>query len=355
MTTTPKLVLSSPADILAAVPYLVGFHPADSLVVIGFAGAALQLSTRWDLPPEPGDLDRLAPLFVREGVTMAVLVGYGPEPVVDSAVLEAGRLLEEAGVRVTEALRAEDGRYWSYACPTIVCCPDEGLPYDPVSSPVAAEAVVHGLVALPDRGSLRRTVEPSAGGAMREASRRVAADLRARLARPPGQVSDAVAAEFVAGGLARVRAAIDLYGSGGRLDDRAAARLGFDLAIIRVRDEAWALLDDRDAHLALWKDLTRRLDPLHVAPAASLLAAAAWRSGDCALAGMAVERALEADGAYSMAHLLREALVHMLSPGSLLDRMPTPEDLDAEMGPPRGCWLGPLVTWLSGEPSARAG
>ncbi|WP_239116909.1 DUF4192 domain-containing protein [Planotetraspora phitsanulokensis] len=354
MTTTPKLVLSSPADILAAVPYLVGFHPADSLVVIGFTGASLQLSTRWDLPTGPGDLDPLAPLFVREGVTMAVLVGYGPEPVVDSAVLEAGRLLENVGVRVTEALRAEDGRYWSYACPTIVCCPDEGLPYDPVSSPVAAEAVVHGLVALPDRGSLRRTVQPSAAAAMLEASRGVAGELRARLARP-GQPDDALAAELVAGGLTRVHAAIDVYASGGRLDDRAAARLGFDLSIIRVRDEAWALLDDADAHLALWKDLTRRLDPRYAAPAASLLAAAAWRSGDCALAGMAVERALEADGGYSMAHLLRDALIHMLSPASLLDRMPTPEELEAEMGPPRGCWLGPLVTWLSDEPSARAG
>ncbi|WP_239115108.1 DUF4192 domain-containing protein [Planotetraspora kaengkrachanensis] len=352
--TTPKLVLSSPADILAVVPYLVGFHPADSLVVIGFTGPSLALSTRWDLPAGPGDLDRLAPLFVREGVTMAVLAGYGPEPVVDSAVLEAGRLLEAAGVRVTEALRAEDGRYWSYTCPTIVCCPDEGLPYDPVSSPVAAEAVVHGLVALPDRGSLRRSVEPSAAAAMREVSRAVAGELRARLARQ-GQPDDAIAAEFVAGGVARVRAAIDLYGSGGRLDDRAAARLGFDLSIIRVRDEAWALLDDAGAHLALWKDLTRRLDPRYAAPAASLLAAAAWRSGDCALAGMAVERALEADGAYSMAHLLRDALIHMLSPASLLDRMPTPDELAAEMGPPRGCWLAPLVTWLSDEPSARAG
>ncbi|GAB3903300.1 hypothetical protein GCM10027612_69630 [Microbispora bryophytorum subsp. camponoti] len=83
----------------------------------------------------------------------------------------------------------------------------------------------------------------------------------------------------MAEGLARVRRAVGLYDSGGRLDDEGAARLGLDLAVVRVRDEAWALIDDRDAHVALWRDLTRRLEPGHVAPAASLLAAAAWHRG----------------------------------------------------------------------------
>src|SRR3954452_1300409 len=41
MTTSdpPAIRVSSPADLIEAVPYLLGFHPAESLVVIGFDGA----------------------------------------------------------------------------------------------------------------------------------------------------------------------------------------------------------------------------------------------------------------------------------------------------------------------------
>lgn len=351
---TAKLVLSTPADVIAAVPYLIGFHPADSLVVTGFAGPALRLSTRWDLPPRPGDFDRLVPLLRREQVTMTVLVGYGPGPLVTPAVDEVTRLLAVAGIDVADALRVEAGRYWSYSCADTACCPAQGVPYDPASSRVAAEAVVRGLVALPDRASLRSSIAPSGGAAMRTATTRVAAELRARLAGARG-ASGGFAAVFVADGLRRVRAAIERYDSGGRLGDDEAARLGFDLAVIRIRDEAWALLDDRHVHLSLWRDLTRRLESHCVAPAASLLAAAAWRVGDCALAGMALDRALSADPGYSMAILLRQALTYMLPAAALLERMPTPAEIDAEMGPPNASWLAPLRALLAADPPTPAG
>ncbi|KAB8183087.1 DUF4192 domain-containing protein [Microbispora catharanthi] len=344
--TIPKLVLSSPADILAAVPYLVGFHPTDSLVVAGVAGPEVRLTTRWDLPVASGDLDRLVALLHREAVTAVFVVGYGPGALVTPAVDTVTRLLHAGGIRVAESLRAEGGRYWSYSCGSASCCPAEGTPYDTERSHVAAEAVMHGLVALPDRGSLRRSVQRCGGAAMRQATSRVLADLRA-MPESGEPVADELAARFVAEGLARVRRAIGLYDSGGRLDDEGAARLGLDLAVVRVRDEAWALIDDRDAHVALWRDLTRRLETGHVAPAASLLAAAAWHRGECALAGMALERALAADPGYSMAHLLRQALTHMMSPAMLRDRMPTPEELDDEMGPPRAIWLAPLRALLA--------
>lgn len=289
--TTPKLVLSTPADILSAVPYLVGFHPADSLVVTGSTGPEVRLTTRWDLPADPGELDRLVPLLRREAVSSAFLVGYGPGALVTPVVDEVTRLLRAGDIRVTESLRAEGGRYWSYSCGSATCCPAEGTPYDTGGSRVAATAVMHGLVALPDRGSLRRSVQPSGGTRMRQATLRVVAALRTRLAARHAVAEaateaatsaadlDEEVARFVGEALERVRAAIGLYDSGGRLGDEEAARLGLDLAVIRVRDEAWALIDDRDAHLALWRDLTRRLEPRHAAPAASLLAAAAWHRG----------------------------------------------------------------------------
>jgi hypothetical protein len=350
---TPRMLLTSPADLLSAVPYLLGFHPVDSLVVAGFTGrppdGRLRLTTRWDLPAVAGALRRLPPLLGREGVTQAMLVGFGAGPLVTPAVDEANRLLREAGIEVTEALRVEGGRYWSYLCRNVRCCPPEGVPYDPVAGPVAVQATVQGMVALPDRSALERSLAPVAGAARRsmsEATARAVADVGHGLIQAAGP--DDFAAKYVAAGLKRVRAALRTYASGGRLDDDEAARLGLDLAVIRIRDEAWTLLDDdtTGAHLNLWRDLTRRLEPRFTPPAASLLGVAAWRGGDCALAGIAVERALEIDPEYSMARLIQEGLRHLISPEILRSGMPTPKELDEQMGAPTARWLNPLLALL---------
>lgn len=346
MTTTnapeARLTLASPADVLAAVPYLVGFHPQQSLIVIGLVAGQAKVAARWSLPLPAGALGPLSALLERESITQMIVVGYGPGRQVTPAVDELRRLAARCGVGFEEALRAEDGRYWSYVCGLPQCCPPEGTPYDVASSQVAAEATVHGMVALPDRRTLERTIAPASGPvrmAMRRATAEAVSDLRARLS--DARDSNEFAAEFVAQGLVRVRTALAAHARGDRLDDTEAARLGLDLAVIRVRDEAWTLM--QDAHAGLWKDLTRRLERRFVPAAASLLAMASWRSGDCVLASIALERAMAIDPGYSMANLLMHALQHLLSPEMLRGRMPTPAELDSAMGPPNATWLLPLV------------
>ena len=41
--------ISGPAELLQAVPYLLGFHPADSLVLVGLHGGRLVVTARMDL------------------------------------------------------------------------------------------------------------------------------------------------------------------------------------------------------------------------------------------------------------------------------------------------------------------
>ncbi|MEU4535732.1 DUF4192 domain-containing protein [Streptosporangium sp. NPDC023825] len=351
----PRLLLGSTEDVLGAVPYLLGFHPADSLVVIGLTGSPsrgrLHLTVRWDLPLGPGGLGRIVPLLGKEGVTEVVVVGYGAGPLVTPAVDEAVALFRRSGLTVVDALRVEDGRYWSYECSRTDCCSADGMPYERRAGAVAAEAVLHGLVALPDRQTLERSLDPVTGPAreaIREATSRLTEEMRGRLA--GCHDADGFAAEFVADGMARIREAVVTYASGGRLDEDQAARLGLDLAVIRIRDEAWALVTDEshDAHLKLWHDLTRRLEPRFVPPVASLLGLVAWRRGDSALAGVALARAHEADPGYSMANLLAHAIHHLVPPHVLDDRMPSPEELDQEMGSPRMSWLLPMAALLEG-------
>lgn len=357
----PRLLLGSTEDVLGAVPYLVGFHPANSLIMIGLKGrpsrGRLHLTIRWDLPLAAPGLGRIVPLLRKEGINQVIVVGYGPGRLVTPAVDVAVALLRHDGVTVVDALRVEEGRYWSYLCSQADCCPAEGTPYGREADVIAAEATVHGLVALPDRETLERSLDPVGGSArlaMRRTTARVTEDLRGRLARC--EDVERLAAEFVADGMARVRAAIGAYASGGRLDDEQAARLGLDLAVTRIRDEAWALVTDdaHDVHRRLWQDLTRRLEPRFVPPAASLLGVVAWSDGDSALAGIALTRARDVDPGYSMANLLMHALHHLLPPHVLKERMPSSEELDEEMGSPQAAWLLPMIALLE-EPKAPAG
>jgi len=122
---------------------------------------------------------------------------------------------------------------------------------------------------------------------------------------------------------------VRLYRDGGVMNvGFMHAWLGLVLRQLRVRDDAWARMDPdwRDAHRRLWVDLLRRAEPPYVPAPASLLAFTAWQSGDGALANVALDRALDADPGYSMAHLLREA-IDCGAPPSMARLPMTPEEV----------------------------
>ena len=48
--TTPVARLRNPGELLAALPYLIGFHPRDSLLFIAFGGSS---GRRIELPASP--------------------------------------------------------------------------------------------------------------------------------------------------------------------------------------------------------------------------------------------------------------------------------------------------------------
>ena len=131
--------------------------------------------------------------------------------------------------------------------------------------------------------------------------------------------------------------AIATYRDGGSLTEPGEfALLAVVLTSLRIRDDAWARMDPqhRTAHARLWADLTRRACPGYVAAPASLLAFTAWQAGEGALANLALDRALADDPAYSMAHLLADALAAGAPPSAA--RLPmTPEEVAASYDNPR--------------------
>jgi hypothetical protein len=313
---TATVSLHSPADVLAAVPYMLGFHPTDSVVVLGLRRSALVFQLRGDLP-ERAEVAQFAAYYARlvrrQRVSAAMIIGYGEGSAVTPILLATAGALYRQRIAVPEMLRAHGGRFWSYTCTSPGCCPPQGTPYDVASSPIAAQATVSGYVALPSRAELERRLAPVAGpaqAAMREATGRAGERLADLVAsRPEG------AAALPAAGRAAVDAALARHRAGGRLDDDELAWLSMLLGCSSVRDHAWrAVGGNLGLHVSLWVDVLRRAQPELAAPPATLLGFAAWRAGEGAIASIAVARALHTDPDYRMAQLLDHALRHGLSP-----------------------------------------
>ena len=339
---TVKVKVGTAEGVIAVVPHLLGFHPDNSLVVLGISGphARIKLAFRYDLP-EPSDralsaeiAAHAAAVLAREHLTTAILIGYGPGQAVTPAADVAVPALRSAGVTVHDVLRVHEGRYWSYTCADPRCCPPGGLPYDPADHPAATALQAAGLAARTSRAALAGTLAPAADQiepmtqAVERARHRAARLIEESLhATPDGDILQSLADA----GRRSVRLAVAQYRRGSELAGLdEVAWLGLVLTDMRVRDDAWARMDPKfnDAHQRMWTHLVRLL-PAEFTPApAALLAFTAWQSGDGALAAIAIQRALDADPEYSMAKLIGEALHVGLPPAAA--RLPmTPKQVAA--------------------------
>jgi hypothetical protein len=342
MTPDATLTVRTPAELIAAVPYLIGFHPEDSLTVVAVRGRAVVFTARHDLPdpnlPDAiadADARHIATLVARNDADAATVIGHGTADRVTPAAMRLGDFLHRLGIEVLDVLRVADGRFWSYLCEDPDCCPPEGLPCAPADGLVAAAATYAGQVALPDRESVAAQLDPVTGAerqAMSAATRRASARLaglveRAAAGPAPvgaaGPVADALVREVRRAGRTAVRGAFRRHRAGGRLGDDEVAWLAVLLEHLPVRDYAWERIGDDPWQVALWTDVVRRVEPEHVPPAACLLAFAAWRTGQGALAAVAVDRARSHDPEYSMARLLDDVLHYALAP-EVIEGWPTP-------------------------------
>jgi len=334
---------SSPGELLAVVPHLLGFVPQTSLVVIGTGPPRdrIRVTLRYDLPDPPdaglaADIAAHAAAVLRsQRLTAALAVGYGSEALVTPVADALRDVMTAAGIGLHDVLRVQAGRYWSYRCADEACCPAAGTPLDPGPYPGSTALAHAGMGVLADRAAVAAQVAPLGGltaESMRQATRRAEqhAVTLLKKVRKSGRIGAArqlIAAE----GLNAVGSAIATYRAGDKFaTDYQVAWLTVALRDLRVRDDAWARMDPAHAgdHLRLWTDVTRRAQPGHVAAPAALLAFVAWQSGDGALANVALDRALADDPGYSMAQLLRQVIGAGAPPS--LARLPmTPEEVAA--------------------------
>ena len=318
---TPGVLrLGDPGDVVVMIPYLLGFDPVDSLVLVALEGPRRRVGPccRIDLVDggDPAEVrqqvDFLLGLVARHGFGPVLLVAYTGDALRAEAVLRpllAG--LARVGVEVLDAVRADGHRWWSLTC-TSSCCGPAGTPYDPTSARVAAEAVVAGLSRAPDRDALRAQFEP-----VPTSRRALAAALRsARRRRGRGEVDvPALVGRLLP--LARTPAGHDLTRLPGP-DLDAAADLLLAVQSLPLRDEAWVLMRRGDAadHFTLWRALMQAAPDALMAPPGSLTAFAAWLSGRGVLATHAAERVRRVSPDYRLADLVLQLCDRGVDPAS---------------------------------------
>lgn len=325
MTEPPAVRLSDPGSLVAAVPVITGYRPAQSLVAMSLRAPRrrLGLTMRADLGPCLDDdlfVVHTVRCLVGDGAVAAALVVFSEDgPVAEALpwrdlVTALADALTDAGVEVMEQLCVRRHRWFSYSC-LRSCCPAEGTPLPQGTSALEAQAVLEGRVVLPDRAALVASLASPAPGSPVERRRTARLEaLRLALAEaalsPPDDVDPGppVAARF--------HELMTALADGAAPDDDVLLPLLAELDDRRVRDTVLATITDTELPRAieLLSLLVRTAVGPWVATPATMLAWCAWRHGGGAIANIAIDRALAADPGCVLAGYLSIAMRFAVRP-----------------------------------------
>ena len=298
--------LTSPHDLLAAIPFLIGYHPQDSLVLVALKDEAVGMAMRVDMPVgvSAEGYDLLASHFLRDGADGAFIVAYVGEGAVDpeNVLINTSAALVRAGIDIKESLIVRNNRFRSMICSDLTCCPPEGSAVpDLGSSRIAAEHVIAGHpMPFENVDGLVQSI-----AALPSSFESVWADeVQAFWVSSDSEEIQ----ELQRDGATAIIDLVGEYREGRGAEDRElAARVIGRLSDIQVRDFALGSHTDESAdyYWAMWRDLLRIAPRGFVAPIACLFAAMAYERGEGALAHKGLDRGLGDDDQYSLAHLLR--------------------------------------------------
>ncbi|WP_330173256.1 DUF4192 domain-containing protein [Streptomyces sp. NBC_01498] len=365
-----QVTLRSPGELADALPFLLGFHPTDSIVLVALHGDEGRFGGRLRLgiPRSPREWAPVAAQLAACLVEGSERRGSRPEGIVaflcqDPEHGAAGRgvrdrlrpLAQEIrtsfgrlDIPVHEVLCVSGGRYWSYCCPDTRCCPPEGSPLALPGTSVMAAASAYAGIRV--RGTLREMearLEPRRDVAHRVTNQRQALDKaaatlvplilgggdRERIAastlRTARELMDRLAGTRPAparpdeGRRAAVGSDVSPDSADDRLitdDEAAAVIIGLQDRETRDRAARWMEGPDGEPALRLWQALARRcVGPYeeHAVAPLTLAGWVAWSCGDEPEARVALGLALRLDPTYTFALLLHQAFNEGLDPETL--------------------------------------
>lgn len=305
MTTHTTTQLTTPHDLLAAVPFMVGYHPKNSLVAMALREEKVVMAMRVDFPSQ--DLmattsTTIATHLLREEATEAIIVGYIPAGVGAIDPLATVReVITAQGLLVKECIEVHGDRFRSTLCADIECCPPEGSPIPAISdSRVTAEQVAAGNP-LPylDLDEMKRSI------AALPVDKELAKAIR-KISEIDYELEDVTPLQRE-GAKAINELALDFSEAGFSQNKALIALVLVRLLDLQVRDYAMGLATESTSERLwdMWRWLLRIAPRGYVAPVAVIFAAMSYERGDGALAQRALDRAFEDSPKYQMAKLLR--------------------------------------------------
>ncbi|MFF9914633.1 DUF4192 domain-containing protein [Streptomyces sp. NPDC013457] len=374
-TETQQITLRGPAELADALPFMLGFHPSDSVVLVALHGELGRFGgrVRLGIPRSSKEWASTAEQLAECLVDGCARRGTRPDGIVvflcqDPAPGETGRHVMERlrpfsqrlrtacgalDIPVYEALCISDGLYFSYCCPDTRCCPPDGTPMALTGTSVMAASAAYAGIQV--RGSLRDMEarlkpRPSWPGEeqqrkalnegsilivpkifdgppgvgrteVREATLKLARDVLTRLGITSDGADATVSTPVTSSGRRDGTAEQDAADDASIGADEAAALI-LGLQDRDTRDQAAEWMEGREgaAALRLWRALARRcVAPFdeHAAAPLTLAGWVAWSTGDEPAARAALGLALDADPDYVFARLLHQACNEGLDPESL--------------------------------------
>ncbi len=119
--------VKTPHDLLAAVPFLIGYHPSDSLVLISVKNDSLEMAMRVDFPinPPEGTYHLLTSHLKRDRAEAALVIAYEPSDnhSGEQVLKEMADAIAESQIPVRELMLVRSNRWRSLLCSDLSCCP----------------------------------------------------------------------------------------------------------------------------------------------------------------------------------------------------------------------------------------
>lgn len=339
-------------ELIAYLPYELGFVPTDSLVAVGLSQGSVDVVARLDLVPRAGFLaaiEQTAAAFTRAGVhdviCCVVLDGVIPVSRAQALLNRARSRFALGGIDVRHLLVTTDKQWWAHRC-GCGACPTTPTPV-PRPERVAAvfASVMKGVAPVSSREALAAGLR----GCRADVAARVEADF---------VEGAALSAEVLASSLWEI-----LHGASAvdRISPKRLAAISVSLVDPLLRDDvfgwvtpglaqppgssdvaeptslerAWAVRERQATSrgapalsaAASRERMTQWLhclpDPLRP-PVLTFIAGSAWSSGAGALAAVAVEQVQAIDPNYRLALLLACVLGAGLRPGQRPEPIQTP-------------------------------
>ncbi len=343
-----KITVRGIAETIATLPYQLGYRPTGSLVLIGLRRGCVGVVQRVDLPTATCSptieeashalLDCVRAMARAEATGAVILAFEEHDGQGLTVVAAAATVLGHAGLELVDTVIVRGGRWWSV--PATDPAPRPGDPGTPVPRPedvpAVAALVLHGRGALADRAAVRDLVAARSG----QPADRTAALLHERLRRgsqgpakvPTAAHADALTRVLAAGPERTDPAPIDVARLAWTMLDRSwrdgiiahlnPGSLALQVLPRRVvnRVGSLALPGTDDSRLHAWLAACRLLPDDGGQAVASMLAIGghlAWWTGDGALAGDALERALRVDPGHTLAGLLLRVCEQGIPPRTL--------------------------------------